>query len=437
MADIYVPILPLQLDPRNTPALVRDMQTKIFLASQGQLNDFSPASPLSALVEGQAYAQSELLYYLNALPEAYTLQWLRQLGIQRSIGAKAAAEVTFTKTSGFTRTVIIPAGTIVSTANRLNFVLKNEVKIGDSLNSASGIVSAEKWGTAYNVPALSIEKINVNILGLNSVTNNAAAQGGKDLESIETMKSKAFSLLRRRGLISAEDYENELRILAPDASIIKVLTYEEMLNINSESTSGIVVVCVGDQDGKELQQSIRQDIVKSFNKKVPLGTSVSLMSPTITPIETSVSIEYDDSEYSGGLGFYASQINTLLTDRLNPQTIDLGGGIDYQEVFNEIYELDVVNKIKSLSIKLLQIVEGNDVQTPADCNFPFLSEEIDGICVDTPEAVLDSIDASFVNTNPIRSFRVYKNIISLIASSTQSPITFTFINEDYAEVLGA
>ena len=38
MADIRGPILPLQLDPRNTPALVRDTQTKIFLESGGQLN---------------------------------------------------------------------------------------------------------------------------------------------------------------------------------------------------------------------------------------------------------------------------------------------------------------------------------------------------------------------------------------------------------------
>ena len=33
MPDIYGPILPLQLDPRNTSALVRDTQTKIFLES--------------------------------------------------------------------------------------------------------------------------------------------------------------------------------------------------------------------------------------------------------------------------------------------------------------------------------------------------------------------------------------------------------------------
>ena len=245
MADIYGPILPLQLDPRNTPALVRDMQTKVFLESGGQLNDFSPASPLSALVEGQAYAQSELLYYLNALPEAYTLQWLRQLGIQRSIGAKAIVEVTFTKVPNFNRTVIIPSGTTLLTSNRLRFILKDEVRIGDSITTSTGLATAEKWGTEYNVSSQSIEKINVNILGLGSVTNNTSAQGGKNLESIESMKSKAFSLIRRRGLITAEDYENEIASLTSDASIIKVLSYEERFDVDPSAPSGVIMACVG------------------------------------------------------------------------------------------------------------------------------------------------------------------------------------------------
>jgi hypothetical protein len=299
------------------------------------------------------------------------------------------------------------------------------------------VVFAEKWGTVYNVPALSIEKINVNILGLNSVSNEASAQGGKDLESIENMKSKAFSLLRRRGLISAEDYKNELAVLAPESSVIKVLTYEEMLSIDSGNLSGIVVVCVGDSNGEDLDQSIKQNIVKSFNKKVPLGTSISLMAPTITPIDISVSIEYDDLEYNGGLGFYASGISELLLNEINPQRIELGEDINYQSIFNNIYQLDFVDKIRTLSMKLLQVVKGNDVDPVPPCNSPFLSENTDGVCVDIPEAVIDSVDTEFKNTDPIRSFRIYKNTITLIASSTQAPITFTFVNREYAETLGA
>lgn len=435
MANIYGPILPLQLDPRNTPALVRDMQTKIFLESDGQLNDFSPASPLSALVEGQAYAQSELLYYLNSLPEAYTLQWLRQLGIQRSIGAKAVVEITFTKVANFNRTVIIPAGTIISTANRLNFVLKNEVRIGDSLLSAKGIATAEKWGTSYNVPAFSIEKIDRNILGLDTITNNVSAQGGKNLESIESMKSKAFSLLRRRGLISAEDYENELALLAPDASIIKVLTYEERFNIESDIPSGIVMICIGDGNGAELESSVRENILKLMRKRVPLGTGISLISPVITPVESTITVEYDDFSFTSGMARYASDINNIFINSITPQEIALGGNLDYQDLFNQVYDLEVVSKIRSMSLKLLQVTGGTDAEGVSNCNAPFVSQEVNGVCIDTPEATLDILDAEFENTNPIRSFRAYKTIVSLVASSNQFPLTFTFLNVDYDSVL--
>ncbi len=436
MADIYGPILPLQLDPRNTPALVRDMQTKVFLESGGELNDFSPASPLSALVEGQAYAQSELLYYLNALPEAYTLQWLRQLGIQRSIGAKAVTDVTFIKTNNFNRTVIIPAGTIVSTANRLNFVLKSEVRIGDSLVSGKGMVTAEKWGTAYNLDSNSIEKINVNILGLDRVTNESPIQGGKDLESIESMKAKAFSLLKRRGLITAQDYEDEVGVLAPSSSIIKVLSYEERFDIEETAPSGVVVVCVGDSDGSALEQVTRSNMLKALRKKVPIGTNVSLISPVITPVETTVVVEYDGEEFSGGIGAFANVINNLLLEEISPSAIGLGGELNYQSIFNSIYALNVVSRVKTLSMDLLQLTGGNDVGE-ANCNLPFKSTEVNDVCINTLEQRINSVETIFKNTNPVRSFRTYKTTVSFIDVSTQSPLTYTFLNTDYDQYLRA
>lgn len=430
MADIYGPILPLQLDPRNTPALVRDMQTKVFLESGGQLNDFSPASPLSALVEGQAYAQSELLYYLNSLPEAYTLQWLRQLGIQRSIGAKAIVEVTFTKVANFNRTVIIPAGTTLLTSNRLRFILKDEVRIGDSITTSTGLATAEKWGTEYNVPAQSIEKINVNILGLDSVTNAVSAQGGKNLESIENMKSKAFSLIRRRGLITAEDYENEIISLTPDASIIKVLSYEERFDVDPMAPSGVVMACVGNAKGESLDQNVNKALLKALRKKIPLGNNISLVSPIITPVETTITIEYDDEEYAGGIGTFASSVRNIISNSISPQSIDLGENIDYQDIFNQIYSLNIAKKVKGLSFKLLQVENGTDSGSTT-CNFPFTSEEINGVCIDTPEATIDSIDSTFNNSNIIRSFREYKTVVSFIASSTQAPLTYTFLDSEY------
>ena len=435
MADIRGPILPLQLDPRNTPALVRDTQTKIFLESGGQLNDFSAASPLSAIVEGQAYAQSELLYYLNSLPEAFTLQWFRQLGIQRSIGAKAVVEVTFTKVEGFGRTVIIPKGTILSTVSNLNYILDEEVRINNDELIATGRAVSERWGTVYNVAPGAIQKINLNILGLNTQTNERQAQGGKDLESIENLKTRAFTLLRRRGLISANDYENEIREIAPEASIVKIITHEERERVSEDIPTGVIAVCLGDQDGKELEATIRQNLLKALRKRVPLGTAIYLTSPEVTPLETTVVIEYDDEVFTTGIDARAAAINDLIASSLNIQEIPLGETFNFQQVKNNIFDFNFVNKVNSLSIKLLKTVT-----TPTDqlnfCNSPFVSELVNGVCVTDYEATVDNTDESFVNTNALRSFRYYKNTITLIAKSTQAPLTYTFIDPDYQTLLG-
>lgn len=435
MADIRGPILPLQLDPRNTPALVRDTQTKIFLESGGQLNDFSAASPLSAIVEGQAYAQSELLYYLNSLPEAFTLQWFRQLGIQRSIGAKAIVEVTFTKVEGFGRAVIIPKGTVLSTVSNLNYILDEEVRINNDELIATGRAISERWGTAYNVAPGAIQKINLNILGLNTQTNERQAQGGKDLESIENLKTRAFTLLRRRGLISANDYENEIREIAPEASIVKVITHEEKERISEDIPTGVIAVCLGDQDGRELEATIRQNLLKALRKRVPLGTAIYLTSPEITPLETTVVIEYDDEVFTTGIDARAAAINNVITSSLNIQEIPLGETFNFQQIRNNVFDLNFVDKVRSLSIKLLKTVT-----TPTDqldfCNAPFISELVNGVCVTDYEATVDDTDESFTNTNALRSFRYYKNTVTLIAKSTQAPLTYTFIDPDYQTLLG-
>ena len=435
MADIRGPILPLQLDPRNTPALVRDTQTKIFLESDGQLNDFSAASPLSAIVEGQAYAQSELLYYLNSLPEAFTLQWFRQLGIQRSIGAKAIVEITFTKVEGFGRTVIIPKGTILSTVSNLNYILDEEVRINNDQLVATGRAVSEKWGAVYNVATGAIQKINLNILGLGAQTNERQAQGGKDLESIENLKTRAFTLLRRRGLISANDYENEIREIAPEASIVKVITHEEKERISEDIPTGVIAVCLGDQDGRELEATIRQNLLKALRKRVPLGTAIYLTVPEVTPLETIVVIEYDDEVFTTGIDARASAINDIISSFLNIQEIPLGETFNFQQIRNAVFDLNFVDRVRSLSIKLLK-TESVATDSSNFCNAPFVSELVNGVCVTEYEATVDNTDESFINTNALRSFRYYKNTITFIAKSTQAPLTYTFIDPDYQTLLG-
>ena len=151
MANVYGPILPLQLDPRNLVEIVRAIQTRINIESNGALNDFTSASPLAAISEGQAFAQSELLYYLNNLPEAFSLQWFRQLGVQRIVGSRAVVTVTFLPITGYQGSVIIPAGTKLYSDSGLTFIMTEEVSLRSGYDSATGIAKSEKWGVVYNV----------------------------------------------------------------------------------------------------------------------------------------------------------------------------------------------------------------------------------------------------------------------------------------------
>jgi hypothetical protein len=223
-------------------------------------------------------------------------------------------------------------------------------------------------------------------------------------------------------------------LVAPEAAVIKVLTYEDRFNIPAEKQSGNIVICVGDANGSELGVLARANIVKSLKSRIPLGNSLSLISPEVTPVESTISCEYDDETFNGGLDLYASQINEIITNTISPESLPLGEEVNYQEVFNTIYSLSFVDKIKTLAFKkLINQPQGTDQFDY--CSDLFVSELINDVCIESSEAYIDSVNTTYKNTNPIRTYRSYRVVVSLVAASTQAPLTYTFINKDYDSAL--
>lgn len=424
--NIYGPILPLKLDSRNTPALVKAIQTKIFYESGGKLNDFTPASPLSAISEGQAFAQSELLYYLNNLPEAFSLQWLRQLGIQRRIGSRAYVDITFIKTSGYRRVVIIPPGTQVITKSGLIFLTTSEAKILENETSITVTCISEKWGSIYNIPENNISGLRDAYVGIDSIINYQAATGGRDLESIEEMKSRAFEVLSRRVLTSSNDFINEVKLLAPDSSFVKVLTYEELNKINS-LFSGNIAICVGKENGESLDNSTLSMLISSIAPRVTVGTNVSFISPTITPLDVIVSIIYDPDNVTESLDIHINRLFNTISSTLSPQNIELGEDLDVQILSKELLNDDFVEKINDLSIKLM--IPDFGVTDGPCAGFSGVEDEIDpNKCIYNYEKILTKNDETYINESPILSYKLYRLVISIISSRTFSPLTYTFDN---------
>ena len=423
MANIYGPILPLQLDSRNTSALVRAIQTRINLESGGELNDFTPASPLAAISEGQAFAQSELLYYLNNLPEAFSLQWLRQLGIQRRIGARALVDITFYKVPGYNRVVIIPSGTRVYANNGLAYLLLEEVRILESEDSITAICRSEKWGSIYNVGEGEINKIERSFVGLDFLRNNSSATGGKDLESVNAMKRRAFEVLSRRNLTTALDFENEVSTLAPEASLIKVLTYEERYQLSS-AFSGNILICAGDENGRELSETTLQYIIESVRNRVVLGTNISILPPEIIPVDLVLEVYYDPNEISGNIDSRSNEILTTLQEYINPINLPLGSSLSYQNILRKIYEFSFVKTINTLDIKLM--LKNPSVLEGLCAGFAGEESETLNKCLYSYIDIVNSDNEIYNATSGIVSYKLYNLQISFTSINDFSPITYTY-----------
>ena len=72
----HAPLPNVSIDPRNESQLVQLAAQKVYESSNRTLNDFSAGNPLAALLEGQAFAQGEFLYWVNQLPQKILIEWI-------------------------------------------------------------------------------------------------------------------------------------------------------------------------------------------------------------------------------------------------------------------------------------------------------------------------------------------------------------------------
>lgn len=405
MPRILSPLPSLQLDPRNTNALLSAIQSRIYLESGGVLNDFSPASPLSALTEGQAAASSELLYYLNNLPEAYAIQWMKLLGVQRIIGATSYVEITFTKIASYGRPVYIPQGTELYTSAGLKFILSSDVNIGVTEFSRTAIAVSEKWGTVYNVPPRSITTIGRAIVGLDSVINFKEAVGGEDTETVAQMKSRVFSVLRRRSLITEEDYINEIYNIAPNLDFVEMVP-SSVINDNEEAPPNQLYFVLGQDSAQVVETDVKATILNSLRRKTPLGLSLTAIDPEYVPLSVSVTVEFDSR--SGSATAVANSIRNLMTDQISPSNYGLGGIFDIATVYQLAGSASGVVAVPRAEANIL-IPLDPDIEYTNNCDPVFRSttDADTGACVRDSVALVSEENLPFYSLGGLQTLKIY------------------------------
>lgn len=340
----YAPLEPIDLDPRNEEELIDRAADRIYTASGGTINDFSENSPAIALVEGQALAGAELLYQANQFAEAVTIQFLQIAGIQRSLGTVAEVVLTFTLTQRLSTPFTLPAGYIVKANDRTGRKLyaTTETLIIPA-GAESGRVAAESMevGAFFNTPAFTITGLSQPYAYLRSVTNEQRASGGSNEESLEQVKTRAFAAIRRRGLISGDDYEARTRELLGIGGVAKAIGNLASDRISYEK--GVVHVFALNGDLTLPAQAQINEIQARLQAETVVGVFVYVSPVELYPIDALVI-----AKLMAGVNpeTIASDMFAQLRDYLAPGSLPLGetvvlktaeyqiqlagvGGIDY------------------------------------------------------------------------------------------------------------
>lgn len=320
----YAPLPSVSLDPRNEAELVQAASQRVYQASGQTLNDFSAGNPLAALLEGQAFAQGEFLFWANQLPQSILIEWLGPfLGAMRRLGTPAVARLALTVPPSNTVT-IIPAGTAFTTDPSLTggesftFISDIEIAIPAGESVAYVTVASQYVGSVYNSPANSITGTSaINVDGL-TATNPQPATGGSDVETYQEVQERFFTLIRRRNPVSSEDWQDfftDFYGVGTQTSVQPNRPNQGTYNYFSDylRPNGQVSFFVLGPDGVELNKSQLERGQNVINYSVPVENQGHLYPITLSQVQYDLTVEVDAN---GAFGESLKDSSLNFRDRL-------------------------------------------------------------------------------------------------------------------------
>lgn len=188
-----------------------------------------------------------------------------QIGMVRTPGTKAVAEVTFTGVDG----VCIAAGTVLyAPESGLRYLTVEEATVADG--TATVDAEAAEMGADYNLPAGSITAMYINIVGILGVTNGAAATGGTDVESDVDFFTR-YHLRRTRPITSCN--KNQYITWATEVNGVAYARCVPLWNGN-----GTVKVIIAGADRGPVDEVVRQACYDHIAAEQIIGATVTVTS---------------------------------------------------------------------------------------------------------------------------------------------------------------
>jgi hypothetical protein len=358
------PALMPVLDNRLTENLVEECCARIYTASGGVLNDFSVGSPIRALVEGQAYAQSELLFYLNLVPRSIALHWLQIAGVKRNLATKAVGLVRVKLNTVLSSVFALPIGTIFkSNGNRL-YRSTSILVIAAGEIEGECVVEASEPGYAYNAPISSIVNLIQPISNVRQIWNPEPIGGGRDIETDASVEARGYTQLHKRGLITAQDFADETREILGDGAQAWVVKNLKPDLINYEAGYLTVFCCY--YNDETVTSTQLKSIEVHLNRKAPIGSYI-----TVAPIKNlEVEIDIYATYYPEDFGQeVANNIFDALRFYVSPAYLPIGESL-------KLRGIEAIVQSYTANCGSVVLKEYLNNSAPANHNYPGLSADL-------------------------------------------------------------
>ena len=382
-----IPLSSVILDPRQEEQLVSQAQLRVFNESGGILNDFSDNSPVAALIQGQAFAGAELLYYINQLPLALVIDFLKITGVERSLGTKAVVILTFTLSAPLATSFNIPQGfEVIDQTGNLSFFTDAPLIIPPGLVIGSVSATAQNVGTEYNLPAFYINGLTQPLTFLAGVNNTSPSAGGNNEETEVQTITRALDKLRLRNLVSATDYEQAVEEILGNNSRCKAIG---LLGPNKEAEIlGAVHLFLLNTDGSPATYAQLNQVKSQLGTRIQLGSSLFVSPMELIDINAFLICRLTPGRDPEEV---ADELYAAYSEALDPRNYPIGQDI----VLNEIeYVLRLTGGIKDIELlelndNTVNIPLANEYTLPAAQSLSIQFVREDGVIYEANRGQLD------------------------------------------------
>lgn len=246
-------------------------------------------------------------------------------------------------------------------SNSLSFFTTNVLTIPPQNIFGEVNAIAQEPGVKYNVGQYTVNTLIQPLANIDSVTNVEPATGGTNAETDAEAIARGNKAIRRRGLVTAKDYEQAAEELLGTGSRAKAIPLLSGNRVSYEA--GAVHLFLLNPGGGIPSDALVADIQSKLVDNVHIGTNLYVSPAQLKPVEAEIiCVVFPRADYQA----LAESLWEAYKNYVNPLQIDLGEVLILNEVVFALRNVASIRRIEYLTLNsdVLNIPMPNNYTVP-------------------------------------------------------------------------